>query len=191
MAGTDAYDGDGEPACDEEVRRWRRAVLFDSAKPPAVDKEVDERKVMDTLLKLLKRNPTPATAEATDHGEPQVRVFCIIRGQAVRDVAREVYENPSLSTFFDCKVYVRYDPSLYYTRTALAKILEEITGVQNQSGQQYCLVDEDVDQLAIQLQQHLQGKRILIVIVFHRKNYMLCDECQSTEALARCSVPCS
>jgi hypothetical protein len=57
MAGTDAYDGDVvEPAGDEEVRRRRRAVLFDSAEPPAwADEEEVSRGNQHLVLQLLQQ----------------------------------------------------------------------------------------------------------------------------------------
>jgi hypothetical protein len=74
------------------------------------------------------------------------------------EVAVRVYENHAVATSFDCKA-MSNSWELKSAHATLAKILEEITGVQ--PGQD-C---EDVEeQLASELGQHLKGKRFLIVV---------------------------
>jgi hypothetical protein len=119
------------------------------------DQEEVVRKCSDILLKWLKREPAPATADTTYDVEPQVRVFCIIKGQTAPDIAQKVYVNPSLSTFFHCKAYVGYDPYIDDAFSLLSEIVREI-GLRVQC--------QGVEQLASKLQQHLKGKRFLIAV---------------------------
>ncbi|CAL4979030.1 unnamed protein product [Urochloa decumbens] len=184
-----ANDGGVEPAGDEEDRLMRRALLFEYAEPPANDHEV-VTKGMDTLINLLQREqgragsdathkevhmccwcpaksaterkPAPATAAARDDGEQQVRVFCNVGSGLADDVAHRVHVHPAVATSFGCKVQVSlscYDDA----RTTLAKILEEITKEVEHNTEEPS-VDEDVDQLARELQEHLKGKRFLITV---------------------------
>jgi hypothetical protein len=127
MAGTD----DVEPAGDEEVRRRRRAVLFDSAEPPAwANEEEVATKCIDTLVKWFKREPAPGTtAAATGDDGRQVKLFCIMGGSLAYEVAVRAYENHAVATSFDCKA-MSNSWELKSAHATLAKILEEITGVQ-------------------------------------------------------------
>ncbi|CAL4986190.1 unnamed protein product [Urochloa decumbens] len=180
-AAADIYDGDVKRASDEEDLR-RRAVLFDDAEPPE-DYEEAVQKYIDTLVKCLSREPPPAAA-AKDSDEPQVRVFSITRSDywdcslyesyMASPVARGAYEHPSVSTLFDCKALVNVfsHKEKDIARTVLAKILGEITGVQqgreDEQSTEKSLVDKDEEELSSELQGHLKGKRFLFVIIDKR-----------------------
>jgi hypothetical protein len=81
MEGADANDGNLESAAgNDEDRRRKRALLFEST--------------MDCLIKWLEGEPAPATAAATNHGEPPVRVVCIAGTWSARHDAWDLYEHP-------------------------------------------------------------------------------------------------
>lgn len=153
-------DGDIEIRDEEEDLR-RRTILLEGAEPLSDDEQV-VKEGMDTLIKCLSREPPPA--------EPQVRIFSIIGFELGHKVAEGVYQHPSLVTLFDCKAcviqYLNDD-----SRTVLYNITKEITGDQDQSGEE----NGDKEQLVRKLQEHLNGKRFLIVLITHCREE---DECK-------------
>ncbi|CAL4991851.1 unnamed protein product [Urochloa decumbens] len=177
--GTDSTDFDVEPSGNEEDRRLRRAVLIDSAEqPPLEDVEVVRKGIETLLMWMAGQQPASDAAAATtardDDGEPQVKVFSIIGRDLADEVAKVVFQLNSEDSSFGCKALV--DVSYVgNARSTLAKILEEIAGVQpdqqderlskqGEHSSETLSVNEEEEQLAIKLQRHLKGKRFLIAI---------------------------
>jgi hypothetical protein len=152
--------------------RQRRGLLLDCL---CAAKAIDQAEVVSNgfdhvINRLFKGSapqmpPQPAAAERDCSIDQGIRILAIsgdyYRGpKPATAVAHEVYRNSAFARSFQCKTWVDLKYEIDNDKETLAKILDELTG-RDDHRLDSCF---DVEALAIKLQEHLKGKRFLIVL---------------------------